>query len=75
VEGINLAVLFTEKNGEIRLSLRSKVAFSVNDFARKHFSGGGHDRAAGATSTKSMEDTITYFRSLLPQYKEQLNAL
>lgn len=75
VEGINFAALFTERNGEIRLSLRSKKEFSVNDFARQHFDGGGHDRAAGATSSRSMADTIAYFESLLPQYKEQLNVL
>ncbi len=75
IEGINFAALFTEKNGEIRLSLRSKTQFSVNDFARNHFGGGGHERAAGASSDKSMADTIALFRSLLPQYKAKLNVL
>lgn len=75
IEGINLAALFTEKNGEIRLSLRSKTAFSVNEFARAHFDGGGHERAAGASSDMSMSDTIILFRSLLPKYKSKLNVL
>lgn len=75
VQGINLAALITEKEGEIRLSLRSKVAFSVNNFARKHFNGGGHERAAGGSSGLSLQDTIKRFESLLPQYKDDLNVL
>lgn len=72
IRGINLAVLFMEKEGAIRLSLRSKGNFSVNDFARKHFSGGGHQNAAGGDSFLSMNETIELFESLLPTYKDQL---
>ncbi len=75
IQGINLAALITEKEGEVRLSLRSKVAFSVNHFAREHFDGGGHERAAGGSSGLSLQDTIKRFESLLPQYKEELNVL
>lgn len=50
-----------ERPGEmkIRLSLRSKERYDVNLLAREMFpGGGGHKRAAGATSTVSLEETV-----------------
>ena len=41
--------------------------------AREHFEGGGHTNAAGGKSDRSLEDTVAYFISILPQYKEALN--
>ena len=72
IEGIVLAVQFTEKEGKIRLSLRSKGAFSVNDLARKHFHGGGHKNASGGDSFGSMNDTLVYFESILKDYQDDL---
>ena len=34
-----------KKEKIIKISLRSKGSFSVNDFSRKHFNGGGHTNA------------------------------
>jgi phosphoesterase RecJ-like protein len=73
IEGIVMAVLMTEREGSVRLSLRSVGDFSVNDFARKHFEGGGHKNAAGGTSYLSLEETVQKFVQLLPQYKDQLS--
>jgi len=72
IEGIVLAVLFTEKEGKIRLSLRSKGEFSVNELARKYFNGGGHKNASGGDSFKSMNDTLTFFESILNDYQNDL---
>jgi bifunctional oligoribonuclease and PAP phosphatase NrnA len=72
IEKTVMAVLFTEKDEGVRVSLRSKGSFSVNDFARKHFKGGGHQNAAGADSDRSLDETISYFVSLLQDYKEEL---
>jgi len=47
INGIDFTALFVEKDGFIKLSFRSKGSFSVNDFARVHFKGGGHLNAAG----------------------------
>jgi len=75
IKGINFGLIFIEGIQEnfIKISLRSKGPFSVNDFARNHFSGGGHINAAGGRSNKSLEETITYFISILPAYKESLS--
>ena len=74
VVGVNLAAIFIEdlNNKIIKISLRSKGAFSVNQFARKYFNGGGHDNAAGGRSDVSMDSTISKFLSCLPKYKQAL---
>lgn len=72
IGNIKMSVLFTEKQDVIRLSLRSKDDFSVNDMSRKHFNGGGHLNAAGGTLYCSLEEAIEKFKSVLPEYKEAL---
>ena len=74
IQGIVMAAIFIEdkEQGIIKISFRSKGAFSVNQFAREHFNGGGHDNAAGGKSDLSMEDTINKFNQLLPKNKEGL---
>lgn len=71
VGGIDFSAFFSDKDGAIRISFRSKK-FDVNAFARAHFNGGGHINAAGAKSTISLEDTVKKFVNLLPQYKSEL---
>ncbi|MBQ4822674.1 bifunctional oligoribonuclease/PAP phosphatase NrnA [Aquimarina sp. MMG016] len=75
IEGIKFAVIFIENKGEgiIKISLRSKGDFSVNEVSRKHFEGGGHHNAAGGKSNLSLQDTIEKFISILPSYKNVLN--
>ena len=69
-----LAAIFIEdeKNKIIKISLRSKGDFSVNELSRKHFEGGGHNNAAGGKSNDSLEKTIERFISILPEYKTAL---
>jgi len=76
LEGVRFAVIFIEnkEEGIIKISFRSEGNFSVNQFARKHFNGGGHDNAAGGRSEVSIEETVKFFVSLLEDYKESLNA-
>ncbi|GAA3615733.1 bifunctional oligoribonuclease/PAP phosphatase NrnA [Flavivirga amylovorans] len=70
-----LAAIFIEdkQEGIIKISLRSKGNFSVNELSRAHFSGGGHTNAAGGKSHLSMEDTVAKFISILPSYNKALN--
>ncbi|MBZ9631344.1 bifunctional oligoribonuclease/PAP phosphatase NrnA [Salegentibacter sp. LM13S] len=72
IENVVFAVIFIEnkQEGIIKISFRSKGAFNVNEFARAHFEGGGHNNAAGGKSDLSMEDTIAKFNTILPDYKE-----
>jgi phosphoesterase RecJ-like protein len=74
VKGINFAVIFIENKQEniVKISFRSKGRFSVNDFARNHYSGGGHINAAGGKSSQDLNKTINEFISILPRYKNEL---
>ncbi|PCI35598.1 MAG: DHH family phosphoesterase [Flavobacteriaceae bacterium] len=74
VEGIVLAAIFIEDpdQGIIKISFRSKGAFSVNKFARNHFDGGGHDNASGGRTELTIQQTVEKFVDLLPQYKDDL---
>ena len=74
IKGIKLAAFFSEREGEIKISFRSKGDFSVKDLSSTHFSGGGHKNASGGKSDASMDSTIEKFLKLLPQYKSQLNS-
>jgi len=74
LEDISFAVIFIESKDEgiIKISFRSVGSFSVNDFARNHFEGGGHTNAAGGKSDRSLLDTVSFFESLLPSYQKEL---
>ena len=65
INGIDFTALFVEKEGFIKLSFRSKGSFSVNNFARVHFKGGGHINAAGGEHYDTLENTIEYFLKAL----------
>ncbi len=75
LEGIIFAAIFIESQNDdiIKISLRSKGNFSVNEFSRTHFNGGGHTNAAGGRSNLSLNETIEKFISILPNYKHALN--
>lgn len=75
IKGIVFSVIFIEnrQEGIIKMSLRSKGNFSVNEFARNHFNGGGHTNASGGRSSLSLEETVKEFISILPSYKNALN--
>ncbi|MGG8495732.1 DHH family phosphoesterase [Tenacibaculum sp. TC6] len=74
LKGIVFGVIFIEdeEQGIVKISFRSKGTFSVNQFARNYFDGGGHDNAAGGRSELSLQDTVAKFKSLLPEYKNEL---
>ncbi|MBW1294539.1 DHH family phosphoesterase [Aquimarina litoralis] len=76
IEGVIFALIFIENKGEniIKISLRSKGDFSVNEFSRNHFEGGGHHNAAGGKSNLSLNETVEKFISILPSYKNALNS-
>src|SRR5690606_10614783 len=75
LNNIVLAAIFIEdkQEGIIKISLRSKGQFSVNELSRSHFEGGGHTNAAGGKSYSSLKDTVEKFISILPVYNKALN--
>lgn len=75
INGIKFAAFFSEKDGMIKISFRSKGNFSVKVFSGKYFSGGGHKNASGGRSDLSLQDTLKKFLDLLPAYKNELNSV
>jgi phosphoesterase RecJ-like protein len=73
IESIKMAALITEQPTIVKLSLRSKGDFSVQEIATKHFKGGGHKNASGAASFIGLKPTIRKFKEILPLYGEQLS--
>jgi phosphoesterase RecJ-like protein len=71
IKGIVFSVLFTEMDGKIKISFRSKGKFDVNAFARRYLNGGGHINAAGGKSDTTLEATVTKFLALVndPAFK------
>lgn len=74
VKNTILSVLIQERKDNIKLSFRSLGDFSVNDFARNHFEGGGHRNAAGGQTKLTLEETLKKFLDLLPLYRNQLSS-
>ncbi|MBN2057305.1 MAG: bifunctional oligoribonuclease/PAP phosphatase NrnA [Candidatus Saganbacteria bacterium] len=54
IDGVEVAVLFREDQGKVKVNLRSKSRVNVSDIARR-FKGGGHYRAAGAVLSDDIQ--------------------
>ncbi len=74
IEGIRLAALFVDRGPAVKISFRSCGDFSVNEFSRAHFNGGGHRNAAGGITSVSLDATVRQFLGLLPQYAVDLTT-
>lgn len=68
IKGVMMAVFFSEKDGLIKISFRSKGDYKVNEMARLHFDGGGHMYASGGASTATMNETIERFVTVVKDF-------
>ena len=73
VKGVIFSALFYEKEGQVKVSFRSKGNFAANEFSEKYFNGGGHRNAAGGECKLEMDKCLELFTSLLPKYEKELN--
>jgi phosphoesterase RecJ-like protein len=67
IQGVQIAVLFSEEREKVKISFRSKGDIDVNTFSRKYFEGGGHKNAAGGKSLIGMEETEKKFIELVKE--------
>ena len=77
LKNIIFSVIFIEDvndENNIKISFRSQDGFSCNEFANKHFNGGGHANAAGGRDDGPIEETILKFKKLINQYKDNLTT-
>ncbi len=69
IKGMKAAIVFTERDGIMKISFRSKGAENpVNVLAAEHFDGGGHANAAGGMSDLTVGETLGKLKELIPQY-------
>lgn len=72
IKGVEVSALFTEADGFLKVSLRSKGDFSVNRLARMYFNGGGHERAAGGKVYIPANEIEKYFLQKLQEYRHTI---
>lgn len=69
IDSVEMAVFLKEKADEVKLSFRSKSYFNCTEFASV-FGGGGHIRAAGASSSDSLESVLEKVEALVKEKVE-----
>ena len=69
IKGIKFAAFVAEKEGIVKLSLRSKGNLKVNEIAKQYFNGGGHINAAGGVSQVSVNETIKKIEEIINNLK------
>ncbi|MEM9990960.1 MAG: bifunctional oligoribonuclease/PAP phosphatase NrnA [Bacteroidota bacterium] len=74
IRHVRMAAFIMEQPTIVKISLRSKGDFSVQQIAQKHFRGGGHKNASGGASFQNLRSTVRRFKELLPQYQAELTA-
>lgn len=74
IKQIKMAAFIMEQPKIVKISLRSKGDFSVQEIAQKYFRGGGHKNASGGASFIGLRPTVRKFKEILPEYKEKLNS-
>ncbi|HVN67033.1 MAG TPA: bifunctional oligoribonuclease/PAP phosphatase NrnA [Candidatus Sulfotelmatobacter sp.] len=70
IDGVEVAVVFREDNGRVKINFRAKEKANVSEIARR-FGGGGHHKAAGAVVAgetaavveKVILEVLKYFRA------------
>jgi phosphoesterase RecJ-like protein len=72
MKGIVLSVLFVERSGFVKMSLRSKGSFNANELSRKCFNGGGHRNAAGGEMKGTIHEVVRHFENTLPSFRREL---
>ena len=73
LKGILFSCIMIEnkKEGILKMSFRSQGNFSVNNFARIYFNGGGHHNAAGGMSKESIKETVIRFQKAIKEVANQ----
>ena len=74
IDGVIFTAFFVQNENKVKISFRSLNDFRANLLSKKHFSGGGHINAAGGVYEGSLDEAIRKFKTILPDYKDELSA-
>lgn len=72
MKDVILGCFVMEQPTIVKISMRSKGDFNVQEICRDHFNGGGHKNASGGYSHQSLKFTTDKLKNLLPLYKDKL---
>lgn len=67
LKDVKIAAFVTEQPKIVKLSLRSKENYAVNEIASTHFKGGGHKNAAGGASFSGLKTTVNKLKKILTE--------
>ncbi len=74
MQDVKLGCFIMEQPTIVKISMRSKGDFNVQEMCRDHFNGGGHKNASGGYSHQGLKFNIEKLKNLLPIYKDKLNS-
>lgn len=69
---VNVAGFISEQPSIVKISLRSKGDFSVEQMAKEYFRGGGHKNASGGALYGSLKNVISTFEEAIEKNKEEI---
>jgi phosphoesterase RecJ-like protein len=73
LKNVKMAAFIAEQPTIVKISLRSKGDFNVQEICKEHFKGGGHKNASGGFSFNGLKATYARLKEILPRYKDKLN--
>lgn len=68
IKNVSLTAIFTEDEGFVKVSLRSKGDVDVNEFSHRYCNGGGHKNAAGGRVYLPFEEIPAYFEKCIGEF-------
>jgi len=72
---VKVAAFVSEQPKIVKLSLRSKGDYAVNEIASAHFKGGGHKNAAGGASFTGLSSTLKKLKKILTEQYSENNGI
>jgi phosphoesterase RecJ-like protein len=75
LKGVRFAALLAEKDGHVKVSLRSKGEFNVSELSAKHFNGAGHKNAAGGELYTTINEAVKKFIETVKLNEKELKQL
>ncbi|NOT37925.1 MAG: bifunctional oligoribonuclease/PAP phosphatase NrnA [Saprospiraceae bacterium] len=73
LKSVKVGALVMNQPTIVKLSLRSKGNFSVQEICKVNFNGGGHRNASGGSSKLSLEETLIKLKEVM-KVKESVNT-
>ena len=72
IVGVVVSAFFREEKNFVKVSLRSKGRYPVNEICERFFNGGGHQNAAGGEFHGSLQQAEQLFVKVLPLFDKYL---